>query len=350
MKEYKAISSIVKSGEVLKSKKDEYVVEELISDGINRIYLAKNSKNENVVIKQFYFNKPDFLKLQYFLYEKLSHPLIDKPMDMFEIESYHFQVKPFYKDFVSLENFASPKIDLETKKKLILVISHFINYLHSNNIAHTDLKPEQFIIVDGKIKLLDFDFGVTDDIYFPGGTKEWFTPEHIKKEKITTKSDIFTLGMFFHFLLTSKHPFYRYFDENFEDAILNGKYELQIYPDLFSKMLEVDPNKRIEISELIKYFEVPNRIYLKANNKKYLIVTDELITKKICKLNFKIKSKNIPSKVFYILEKENGWFVKGIENNSLKVYVDDKDATNKEIQIHNSSIIKVGDMVFEVIF
>ena len=349
-KYYEGISSIIKPNEYLKSLSDEYKIQELISNGINKVYLATNSKGKKVAIKQFYFNNKEFLDFQYWLYENIEHSFFDKPIDMFEIKSYHFQIKPFYEDYVSLENFASDKIPLKIKKNLMLAIADFIRYLHSKNIAHTDLKPEQFIVVDNKIKLLDFDFGVTDKFYFPGGTKEWFSPEHIKSMKITTKTDIFTLGLMFHWLLTQKHPFEEYFENNFEEAVLNGKYKLSIYEDLFSKMLSIDPDERITIDEFINYFSVPKKIYLVMNNRKYLIIKDEIITREMCKRFFK-NHKEIAPKHFAIIKKEKGWFVKGFKDERFSdVYVDNQNATNKEIPINNGSIIKIGNTEFKIAF
>lgn len=347
---YKGISTFIKKGELLSSSKDTYEIKELISTGLNQVYLAENSIGKEVAIKQFKFNKKEFLDFQYWLYDNIDHPFVDKPIDMFEKEAFHFQVKPFYKNYISVENLASNKIPFETKKSLILSIADFIKYLHSKNLAHTDLKPEQFIIVDKKIKLLDFDFGITDKFYFPGGTKEWYSPEHIKNERIDIKSDIFTFAEMAHWLLTSKHPFEQYFEKDFENAVLNGKYELSIYENIFSKMLKVEKSKRIDIEEFLKFFEVPKKLYLIMNGKKYLIVDDELITREKCKRNFK-NYKEIAPKHFWILKKENGWFVKGLEDIRFNfVYVDGKNATNREIQIFDNSIIKIGNTEFKVKF
>ena len=352
MNYYRAISSKVKQNEFLKSSKDTYQIQKIISEGINNIYLAVNAIGKKVVIKQFYFNKKEFLDFQYFIYSNLEHPFIDKPFDMFELKSYHFQVKPYYENYISLEKFSSPKIDKDVKLKLILAIAHFIDYLHSKNIAHTDLKPEQFIYVDKKIKLLDFDFGVTDKIYFPGGTKEWFSPEHLKNEKITKNSDIFTLALMFHWLLTQKHPFEKFFDDEqkLEEAVLNEKYNLVIYKDLFSKMLQAKKNKRISIKEFIKFFDIPIKIYLVMNNKKYLIIQNEIITREICKRFFK-NHKEIAPKHFEIMQNDNGWFVKGYKDSRFsEVFVDGKNATNKMIKIYNNSTIKIANTTFKIQF
>ena len=64
-KYYEAISSVIKPNEYLKSSKDEYKIEKLLSNGINKIYLATNSKGKKVAIKQFYFNNKEFLNFQY---------------------------------------------------------------------------------------------------------------------------------------------------------------------------------------------------------------------------------------------------------------------------------------------
>jgi serine/threonine protein kinase len=355
VKEYKGISRIIKDGEILKSPKNSYTIKELVSNGINQVYFAVDNSGNKVAIKQFKFNNKEFLNFQYWLYENVTHDFIDKPLDMFEMGVYHFQVKPFYEKFIPIENFASPKIDIKVKKNLVYAIGSFIQYLHSKNIAYTDLKPEQFILVDKKIKLLDFDFGVTDKFYFPGGTEEWYSPEHIKKERIDLKSDIFSFALMSHWLLTNKHPFEKYFETSLEIAILHENYEIdKNFKDLFSRMLKVNKYERIDINtflnELKKSNSVPKKIYLIMNNQKYLIIKDEIITREICKRNFK-NYKEIAPKHFKILKKENGWFLRGFEDVRFDfVLVDGKDATNREIELKNNSIIKIGNTKFKVQF
>jgi len=349
MKYYEGISSIIKSGEFLKSKNNVYKIEDLISNGINKVYLATDSLGKKVAIKQFYFKEKEFLELQYWLYENINHDFIDKPLEMFEIKSFHFQIKPFY-EFLPFENFSSQKIPLNIKKQLLLNIALFLKYIHSQNIVHTDLKPEQFILVDKKLKLLDFDFAVSDKFYFPGGTKEWFSPEHIKKEKIDLKSDVFSFALMAHWILSSKHPFENHFDDNFEHALLNEQYQLEVYKELFAKMLSVDKSKRANIDEFIKYFQTPSKFYLIMNNKKYLVIKNILITREICKRIFK-NHKQIAPKQFEIIKKEDGWVVKGLKDSRFsRVFVDGKDATNKEIPIFDNSVIKVANIEFKVIF
>jgi hypothetical protein len=86
------------------------------------------------------------------------------------------------------------------------------------------------------------------------------------------------------------------------------------------------------------------------NNRKYLIIKDEIITREVCKRFFK-KHKEIAPKHFAIIKKEKGWFVKGFKDKRFSdVYVDGKIATNKEIPITDGSIIKIANTEFKIAF
>ena len=92
---------------------------------------------------------------------------------------------------VSLLNFIKEKTDRkvdETECKLLYsqIISG-INYLHTNNISHRDLKLENIIIADnGNIKIIDFGFSTISAndklLSFFCGTPSYMPPEIIMKK------------------------------------------------------------------------------------------------------------------------------------------------------------------------
>ncbi len=112
--------------------------------------------------------------------------------------------------------------------KIVLIaksVCHSIRILHSLNIVHGDLKPDNILIKKTSLgysgKLIDF-----DDSYFSGnpptdheslvGTPEYYSPEQaayimdeddeIPGNTLTLKSDIFTLGIILSEYFTGKKP------------------------------------------------------------------------------------------------------------------------------------------------
>merc|ERR1711964_968781 len=81
-------------------------------------------------------------------------------------------------------------------------------------VIHRDLKPSNVLIsVDGKIKLADF--GTAYDLselthtvaQTLCGTPAFIAPEVVRKEKHTTSTDIWSLGVVIYNMITGEIPF-----------------------------------------------------------------------------------------------------------------------------------------------
>lgn len=79
--------------------------------------------------------------------------------------------------------------------------------MHSQNIAHLDLKPSNLYVQDSTIKIGDFGFSQKCKSNFKEtevkGTPFYMAPE-VEREKIfNLKSDVFSLGMILYELMSS---------------------------------------------------------------------------------------------------------------------------------------------------
>jgi eukaryotic-like serine/threonine-protein kinase len=98
-------------------------------------------------------------------------------------------------------------------------VAEGLAHAHEHGILHRDLKPANILFADdGEPVLLDFNLaadtkaGLRASIAVVGGTLPYMAPEHLSafrdgKEAVDPRSDIFALGVIFHELLTSNHPF-----------------------------------------------------------------------------------------------------------------------------------------------
>jgi serine/threonine protein kinase len=98
---------------------------------------------------------------------------------------------------------------------------------HHAGIVHRDLKPQNIMVrVDGYVKVLDFGLAkrmtpgqtvdsqntVLTDLSLPGqilGTVAYMSPEQILGKGIDQRSDLFSLGIILHEMLTGRHPWPR---------------------------------------------------------------------------------------------------------------------------------------------
>lgn len=100
-----------------------------------------------------------------------------------------------------------------------------LEYLHNQNIIYRDLKPENILLDGGYIKIADFGLSkkLTDGLaHSVCGTPIYVAPE-VSKGSYTTKSDLYSLGVIIHELLTGELP----------DTPLGN--------DLIDRLLSVDP-------------------------------------------------------------------------------------------------------------
>ena len=134
---------------------------------------------------------------------------VEKIVEDFEKLRY-YQVK----EFIFGENMGSwmqTHTNYTVRKSLALMMCDIVKTIHQAGIVHTDLKPEQFMVVpDSKsdcgfgLILTDFDWSVPDgQVVRHVGTILYSGIE----SDITCKTDIFTLGILLSELLTGRSPY-----------------------------------------------------------------------------------------------------------------------------------------------
>ena len=144
-----------------------------------------------------------------------------------------------------------------------------INYCHSKNIVHRDLKPENILLEANKnfdqIKIIDFGTSLTYDPKRPLreklGTPYYIAPEVLKKS-YNEKCDLWSAGVLVYIILTGTPPFNGNSDAEIMKKVAAGKYSLDIpelsnasekAKDFISKLLTVDPAKRISAEQALQH-------------------------------------------------------------------------------------------------
>ncbi|OMJ67872.1 hypothetical protein SteCoe_34848 [Stentor coeruleus] len=141
-----------------------------------------------------------------------------------------------------------------------------INYLHLNNITHRDLKPENFLYeseTSDIVKLCDFGMSIKVEgnsrMKSIAGTPYYLAPE-VLRGAYTKACDVWSLGVFMYFILMGRHPFKGESLESIYEKSSKGSKILNLNSlnklsenakDLITKMLTVQPNKRITLKSAI---------------------------------------------------------------------------------------------------
>jgi tetratricopeptide (TPR) repeat protein len=106
------------------------------------------------------------------------------------------------------------KFSPEPAARVMLQICRALEAAHSEGVIHRDLKPQNIMVApDGRVYVMDF--GIARSAHLPGmtqtgaliGTPEYMSPEQARGEKLTARSDLFSLGVIFYELLTGKSPY-----------------------------------------------------------------------------------------------------------------------------------------------
>jgi len=126
-------------------------------------YYSRTTEGMPVVLKctkkwWFFIDRKHLVETK--ILSKIDHPSIPKIVDIFNyenIEGFVMEYKPgntIYKMVVDEKKCFSYNETVCLFKKVLLVVK----YLHDNNIVHYDLKPDNIIVYNDNISLIDFGF------------------------------------------------------------------------------------------------------------------------------------------------------------------------------------------------
>lgn len=135
----------------------------------------------------------------------LNHPFITKLLDGGTTADGLPYLVMEYVEGVPLDEFCdAPSPALNERLELFRKICAAVQYAHQNLVVHRDLKPSNILITaEGVPKLLDFGVAKILSDESSGATKnatriftpEYASPEQQKGEKITTATDVYSLGV-----------------------------------------------------------------------------------------------------------------------------------------------------------
>jgi serine/threonine protein kinase len=186
--------------------------------GMGTVYLAEradNKVNGHVAVKLLPIGADDSLKSRFLqeiqILAGLSHPNIAHMLDAGHLDSDEPFLVMEYINGQPINVFATG-LSIREKIFLFIKVCRAAEYLHRNLVVHRDLKPSNILVTaDGEPKLVDF--GIAKLLDPPTDstmtgmrmlTPDYASPEQVNGFKISSASDIYSLGTVLYLLLTGK--------------------------------------------------------------------------------------------------------------------------------------------------
>mmetsp|Transcript_19151 Transcript_19151/g.31340 ORF Transcript_19151/g.31340 Transcript_19151/m.31340 type:complete len:370 (+) Transcript_19151:184-1293(+) len=202
------------------------------------------------------------LRMETKIHSRLSHPnIIGFRGALEDKENMYVLVEPASGNlFQVLKRRGSLPEDVVAK--YVCQIAKALIYLHENGIVHRDIKPENILLsTSGEIKLADFGSAVEGpwaDSGLSVSTLDYRSPEIVAGERHTYSTDVWSLGVLVHELLTGRPPF-----EVPSEADTCARISAVQYTcpqsmsaeakDLIGKLLLKDPEARLSLKDLLNH-------------------------------------------------------------------------------------------------
>ena len=239
---------------------------------IKRINKEKKTVNQKVLLKEaeicLKLNHKNIIKY-YEIYEDIKY--INIVMEQGQTDLFEFLLKSplgYFPDEIAVD--------------FLIQIFSAIDYLHSINIVHCDIKPENFVLKINKTKteLKLVDFGNIrrkpkdkERLNNFSGTREYMAPEALENYGFNEKVDEWAAGIIMYNMLTGADPFSSDNDSDYKDNIRFKEIKFEYIKNeklrnLNKKLLNRFINNRITAKEAIdELINIKNEmIFNKDNN------------------------------------------------------------------------------------
>jgi serine/threonine protein kinase len=226
---------------------DYQIIRELGYGGMGAVYLAERNDGkfeQKVALKLLKREANTAAIRRRFQIEReilasLDHPNIARLLDAGTTDDQVPYLAMEYVEGLPIDDYCD-KNGLELNERLVLFqqVCTAVNFAHRNLVVHRDLKPSNILVTDdGMPKLLDFgiskiiskEFDQIDSATVTrlgAMTPSYASPEQLRRQSVTTATDIYSLGVILYELLSGHRPF-----EEKEDS----------FQGIFQAVLENEP-------------------------------------------------------------------------------------------------------------
>ncbi|HEV2799607.1 MAG TPA: protein kinase [Pyrinomonadaceae bacterium] len=206
------------------------ILRELGRGGMGAVYLAERAEGDfrkRVAVKVVKRGMDTDFVLSRFRHERralaaLDHPNIARLLDGGATDDGLPYIIMEYVEGEDIDRYCDEqRLSIEARLRLFLNVCAGVSHAHQSLIIHRDIKPSNILVTaDGTPKLLDFGIAKILDPSLADGqfehtatalrmlTPDYASPEQVRGERVTTASDVYSLGVLLYLLLTGRRPYY----------------------------------------------------------------------------------------------------------------------------------------------
>jgi tetratricopeptide (TPR) repeat protein len=261
---------------------NRYEIISLLGEGgMGAVYKARDTELDRLVaiklIRPELAKDPEMLrrfKQELILARQITHKNVIRIFDLGQSDG----IKFITMELVEGRNLRSlllerGKLPPEQAARIMLQICRALEAAHSEGVIHRDLKPQN-IMLDASGRVTVMDFGIARSAYLPGmtqtgaliGTPEYMSPEQARGEKLTERSDLFSLGVILYELLIGTSPYqsdtplatlWKRMNEKVTPPVTVDPTLPPALSDIVVKALEVEPENRFaSTAEMAQQLEI----------------------------------------------------------------------------------------------
>lgn len=245
------------------------ITEKIGSGGMGEVYLAEDIKLKRKVALKFLpreLTREDDSKNRFIQEARaaaaLDHTNICAVYEIDEMEDGQLFISMAYYEGNTLkEKIKDQKLEVKEAVDIAIQIASGLARAHEKNIVHRDIKPDNIIITNrNEVKILDFGLAkltgqtqLTKDTSTLG-TVSYMSPEQIGGKEVDIRTDIWSMGVVLHEMITGELPF-------------KGDYEQAVIYSILNEESEPLANLHSEIPIALE--KIINQALVKNSEKRY---------------------------------------------------------------------------------